>query len=137
MLTETKKPVWLDILQYTTTKSDAWLARIDGKFVNLVSDMTAKGKKPNLQNQAAQYRDTGHEEMVWMMSCVKVWVWSTTAKNNTAVRMKELEVCWHRGALDDSLRDHVVLMKPGFKASDLPLGVGAVGGSRRFRQLVC
>jgi hypothetical protein len=97
--------------------------------------MTAKGKRPNLQNQAAQYRDTGHEDMVWMMSCVKVWAWATAAQNNTAERMKELEACWRRGALDDSLRDHVVLMKPTFKASDLPWvsavyeGVGAFANS--------
>jgi hypothetical protein len=72
---------------------------------------------------------------VWMMSCVKVWVWAMAAQNNTAERMKELEACWRRGALDDSLRDHVVLMKPTFKASDLPWvsavyeGVGAFANS--------
>jgi hypothetical protein len=130
-----EKPVWLDILGYSTSKSDAWLARIDGRFNNLVTEMTAKGKKPNLQNQAAQYRDTGHEDMVWMMSCVKVWAWALAAQNNTAERMKELEACWRRGALDDSLRDHVVLMKATFKASDLPWvsavfeGIGAFSSS--------
>ena len=73
--------------------------------------------------------------MVWTMSCVKVWAWAIASKNNTVERMTELEACWRRGALDDSMRDHVILMKPGFKASDLPWvlvpcdGVGAFASS--------
>ena len=42
------KPVWLDILQHSKAKSDAWMARVDGKFTALVNDMTAKGGKTQL-----------------------------------------------------------------------------------------
>jgi hypothetical protein len=35
-----EKPVWLDILQYNTNKSDAWLARIDGSRICILHPPT-------------------------------------------------------------------------------------------------
>ena len=46
-----EKPVWLDILQYSTAKSDAWLARTDGKFVNVVKTCRPRGRDPTCRTK--------------------------------------------------------------------------------------
>ena len=86
--------------------------------------MVTKGKKPNLANQAGNYRDTNNEHLVWIMACVKVWAWEEAKKVNSEQRLLDLEQAWRRGALDDTLKFHVMSKRPDFKAVDIWL-VGA------------
>ena len=128
-----ENPVWYSIEEWSQEKGDAWLTRVDGKFNFMVQEVIAKGKKPNLLNQASQYRDTGLEHMVWVMACVKVWAWPEATKHNSKQRLDDLEQAWRRGALDDTLKTHVISKRKDFKASDIPWvgapcqGVGAFG----------
>ena len=110
--------MWHSMFQWSKEKADAWLQRLDGEFNFKVNEQMAKGKKPNLLNQAAQYRDTD-PDVVWKISCVKVWAWAEAQKHNSEQRMKDLELAWRRGALDDTMRPHVQAMKKDFKASDI------------------
>ena len=114
-----ENPVWHGIEEWSTDKADAWLARCDGRFNYKVKEQIAKGKKPNLANQAKDFRDTGIEPVVWVMACLKVWAWPEAAKVNSAQRLKDLEEAWQRGALDETLRVHVINKRKDFKASDL------------------
>ena len=114
-----ENPVWHNIEEWSQEKADAWLARCDGRFKYKVTEHIAKGKKPNLANQAKDFRDTGNEPVVWVMACLKVWAWPEAAKVNSAQRLKELEEAWQRGALDETLRVHVINKRKDFKASDL------------------
>ena len=72
-----------------------------------------------LANQAGNDRDTNNEHLVWIMSCVKVWAWEEATKVNSQQRLLDLEQAWRRGALDDTLKFHVMSKRPGFKASDI------------------
>ena len=125
-------PLWYGIYEWSQEKGDAWLRRTDGGFNFRVEECIAKGKKPNLLNQASQYRDSEFD-MVWKVACVKVWVWPEATKNNSEARMKELESAWRRGALDDSIRPHCLALRKNFKASDVSWvaapcqGVGELG----------
>ena len=65
--------------------------------------MIAQGNKPNLANQAGNYRDTNNEHLVWIMYCVKVWAWEEATKVNAQKRLFDLEQAWRRGALVDTL----------------------------------
>ena len=111
--------LWYGIFEFGTWKADAWLARTDGKFNFRVEESIAKGKKPNLLNQAGEYRDKD-PEMAWKMSCLKVWAWPEAVKNNSRARLQELESAWRRGALDDTLWPACMAMKKNFVASDIP-----------------
>ena len=114
-----ENPVWYSIEEWSREKADAWLARTDGRFNYKVKEQIAKGKKPNLVNQAKDFRDTGNEHSVWVMACLKVWAWPEASKVNSAHRLKDLEEAWQRGALDETLRIHVINKRKDFKASDL------------------
>ena len=63
--------MWYGMFEWSKEKADAWLQRTDDRFDFKVEEQIAKGKKPNLLNQAVQYRDTG-PDFVWKISCVKV-----------------------------------------------------------------
>ena len=115
-----ENPGWYGIELWSQEKSDAWLARTEGRFNCKVQETISKGKKPNLANQASSYRDAGQEQQVWLMSCVKVWAWPEAKKFNSKQRLDDLEQAWRRGALDDTLRAHVVSKRVDFKASDIP-----------------
>ena len=53
------------------------------------------------------------------MACVKVWAWEASKKVNSQQRLLDLEQAWRRGALDDTLKFHMMSKRPGFKASDI------------------
>ena len=115
-----ENPVWHGIEQWSQEKADAWLARSDGRFNYKVREQIAKGKRPNLLTQSRDFRDNGFDEhTVWLMACVKVWAWPEASKVNSAQRLKDLEESWRRGALDDTIRTHVLNKRKDFKASDL------------------
>ena len=112
-------PVWHSIQEWSQEKADAWLARTDGRFNYKVKEQIAKGKKPNLLNQSKDFRDSGSEHTVWEMACLKVWAWPQASRVNSSQRLKDLEEAWQRGALDETLRIHVINKRKDFKASDL------------------
>ena len=114
-----ENPLWHNIEQFSQEKADAWLARTDGRFVFKVQEQISKGKKPNLLNMAGSYRDTGNEHQVWAMACLKVWAWPEAMKHNSSRRLGELEQAWQRGALDETMRGHVIAKRKDLKPSDL------------------
>ena len=114
-----ENPVWYNIEGFSQEKADAWLARTDGRFNFKVQEVISKGKKPSLLNMAASYRDTNNEHQVWLMACLKVWAWPEAVKRNSEQRLEELEQAWRRGALDETLRVHVISKRKDFNASDL------------------
>ena len=111
--------MWHSIQEWSQEKADAWLARTDGRFNYKVKEQIAKGKKPNLLNQSKDFRDSGSEHTVWEMACLKVWAWPQASRVNSSQRLKDLEEAWQRGALDETLRIHVINKRKDFKASDL------------------
>ena len=127
-----ENPLWYSMYEWSQEKADAWLTRTDGTFNFRVEEQIAKGKKPNLLNQSSHYRDAD-PDMVWKLSCVKVWAWPEACKNNSETRMKELEMSWRREALDESMRPYCLALKKDFKASDISWvaapcqGVGELG----------
>ena len=42
--------MWYHIEEFGQDKADAWLCRVDGRFISKAHEQIAKGKKPNLQN---------------------------------------------------------------------------------------
>ena len=59
-----ENPLWHNIESWTQEKSDAWLARTDGKFQVKVQQMSTKGNKPHLAKPTGNYRDTNNEHLV-------------------------------------------------------------------------
>ena len=114
-----ENPLWHSIEEFSQEKADAWLARTDGRFVFKVQEQVSKGKKPNLQNMAGSYRDTGNEHQVWLMACMKVWAWPEAVTYNSSMRLDELEKAWQRGALDETMRGHIIAKRKDLKPTDL------------------
>jgi hypothetical protein len=112
-------PLWHSIESWSQEKADVWLARTDGRCKFNVQEMVAKGNQPNLANQAGIYRNTNNAHLVWIMACVKVWAWAEATQVNSQQRLLELEQAWRRGALDDTLKFHVMSKRPDFKAIDI------------------
>ena len=111
--------MWYSIEQWSQEKADAWLARTDGRFNCMVSERIAKGRKPNLATQSKDFRDTGNEHCVWVMACLKVWAWPQAALIHSKQQLNVIEEAWQQGALDETLRIHVITKRKDFKASDL------------------
>ena len=96
-------PVWYSIEEWSQDKADAWFARAAGRFNYKVKEQIAKGKKPNLIDQARDFRDARrHEHAVWVMTCLKVWAWPEASNANSEQRLNDLEEAWQRGALDET-----------------------------------
>ena len=110
-----KNPVWCSIEEWSKEKADAWLAHTDGRFKYKVQEQTTRGKKPNLANQSKDFRDIGNEHCVWVMACLKIRTWPEATKIDSQQQLDNLEEAWQQGALDETLRIHVINKRRGFK----------------------
>ena len=102
-------------------KFEAWIARVTKKFQSGIEDTKARGRVPNLRNQAvaAGYRDSGNEELVFRGACLMTSSEGVQGSQLSASRKKEVWQEFLSGLLDEDLLDECRLMRSSFKFSDL------------------